>query len=140
MSPQCILVAQQLTFVGVLNAMTKNGGNPLGLSAKDGPFYIIEISCMWSNEEDDTAIYEMISTVLTNIKAEAISHGVQNDYVYMNYGSQFQDVIKSYGPDNKAKLKSIASKYDPKQVFQTLQPGYFKLDRAPVANSTYFNF
>lgn len=120
--------------------MAKNGGNPLGLSAEDGPFYIIQVACMWSNEKDDASIYKMISTVLTRIKAEAVARGVENDYVYMNYGSQFQDVIKSYGPDNKAKLKSIASKYDPRQVFQALQPGYFKLDRAPVPDSTYFNF
>lgn len=120
--------------------MTKNGGNPLGLSAEDGPFYIIQISCWWNNEDDDAAFYNMISTVLTRIKDVASSLGVQNDYVYMNYASQFQDVISSYGSENKARLKGIAERYDPRQVFQTLQPGYFKLDRAPVANSTYFNF
>jgi hypothetical protein len=56
----------------------------------------------------------------------------------MNYASQFQDVIASYGP-RKNKLKSIAKKYDPKDVFQTLQPGYFKLDRAPVPDARYFS-
>lgn len=85
-------------------------------------------------------MYSMISAVLTRIKAKAVSLGAQNDYVYMNYGSQFQDVISSYGPENKARLKGIAAKYDPQQVFQILQPGYFKLDRAPVPDSAYFSF
>ena len=60
-----------------------------------------------------------------------------NDYIYMNYASQFEDVIKSYGAANKAKLKSIEQKYDPQAVFQTLQPGYFKLDRPPVTSNYY---
>lgn len=85
-------------------------------------------------------MYQMISTVLARIKAAAVSQGVQNDWVYMNYASQFQDVISSYGSENKAALKSIAAKYDPKGVFQMLQPGYFKLDRAPVPDTDYFSF
>lgn len=85
-------------------------------------------------------MYRMISTVLERIKAAAISEDVQNDWVYMNYGSQFQDVISSYGPENKAALKRIAAKYDPTGVFQNLQPGYFKLDRAPVPDTDYFSF
>lgn len=120
--------------------MPKNGGNPLGLSAEDGPLYLIHIVCWWQNEEDDAAAYQMASTILERIKTEATSLGVQNDYVYMNYASAFQDVISSYGPDNKAKLKDIASKYDPGKVFQELQPGYFKLDRAPVTDTGYFSF
>lgn len=134
-----VMVWQGIT-IGELNAMTKNGGNPLGLAAADGPFYLISLSCWWDNEQDDAAMYEMISAVFTRIKAEASSLGVQNDFVYMNYGSQFQDVISSYGAENKARLQSIAAEYDPRQVFQTLQPGYFKLDRPPVPDSTYFNF
>lgn len=82
----------------------------------------------------------MISKVLERIKAVAVSEGVQNDWVYMNYASQFQDVISSYGSGNKAALKRIAAKYDPTGVFQKLQPGYFKLDRAPVPDSGYFSF
>lgn len=130
----------QAFTIGELKEMTKNGGNPLGLSAKDGPLYIILIACWWEKEEDDAAIYQMISTVLERIKAKAASLGLQNDYIYMNYASMFQDVISSYGPDNKARLKDVASKYDPTRLFQELQPGYFKLDGPPVSDSGYFSF
>jgi hypothetical protein len=36
------------------------------------------------------------------------------------------------------KLQSIAAKYDLKRVYQTLQPGYFKLDGAPASDSLCF--
>lgn len=120
--------------------MAKNGGNPLGLSAEDGPIYLILLICWWKEEKDDAAIYQMMSTALERIKAKAVSLGKQNDYVYMNYASMFQDVISSYGPDNKARLKDIATKYDPTRLFQELQPGYFKLDGPPVSDSGYFSF
>lgn len=120
--------------------MTRNGGNPLGLSPGNGPYYLISVCASWADPENDAVIYQTLSNILTRIKTEATARGVQNDYVYMNYASQYQDVISSYGPSNKAKLKNIASKYDPTQVFQILQPGYFKLDRAPVPNCTYFSF
>lgn len=125
---------------GVLEATKKNGGNALGLSVEDGPLYIIQVSSRWDKEEDDERMYRMISTVFERIKAAAVSEGVQNDYLYMNYASQFQDVVSSYGPENKAALKKIAAKYDPTGVFQRLQPGYFKLDRAPVPGTDYFSF
>lgn len=125
---------------GVLSATKKNGGNPLGLRTEDGPYYIIEISVRWDNEQDDERVYQMASSVLEKVKAQAVSEGVQNDWVYMNYASKFQDVVSSYGAGNKAALKKIASKYDPTQVFQKLQPGYFKLDRAPVPGTSYFSY
>ncbi|KAK1675289.1 FAD binding domain-containing protein [Colletotrichum godetiae] len=133
------LVFQGIT-VPMLKHMQQNGGNALGLDVEDGPFYIIQLAVMWSNEEDDDAIYSFTSTVLKRINDEAKARGVANDYIYMNYAAQFQDVISGYGAENKAKLKSIAKKYDPKEVFQKLQPGYFKLDRAPVPSSKYFNW
>lgn len=125
---------------GVLENTKKNGGNPLGLSVEDGPYYFILIASMWEREEDDAKMYQMASDVLGKIKAVAVAEGAQNDWVYMNYASKFQDVVSSYGAANKAKLKKIATEYDPTGVFQKLQPGYFKLDRAAVPGSGLFSF
>jgi len=119
--------------------MQKNGGNSLGISISDGPLYLIHVACWWENASDDATIYAFITDVLTQIKTAATEIGKQNDYLYMNYGGVYEDVINSYGAANKAKLKSIALKYDPQQILQTLQPGYFKLDRAPVVDSRYFS-
>jgi hypothetical protein len=57
--------------------------------------------------------------------------GIYHEFIYMNYASLYQDVISGYGSTNKARLQKISAYYDPQGVFQTLQPGYFKLDRAP---------
>ena len=64
--------------------------------------------------------------------AAAKAKGKDTDYLYMNYASPYQDPIAGYGAANKAKLKAISKKYDPTGVFEILQPGYFKLDGAPL--------
>ncbi|KAF9880572.1 FAD binding domain protein [Colletotrichum karsti] len=133
-----VLATQGITTPQKEN-MRKHGGNPLGLDVEDGPVYIFQLCAMWDNKEDDATVYRFMSDILEQVTAEAKARGVDNNYIYMNYASQFQDVISSYGAENKAKLKSISAKYDPQQVFQKLQPGYFKLDRAPVPDSGYFS-
>ncbi|KAF5023557.1 hypothetical protein F66182_4370 [Fusarium sp. NRRL 66182] len=131
-------VVQGITVPQIKN-MQSNGGNALGIDVADGPLFIMQVTAMWNNKSDDEAIYSWMSDILTTVTEEAKSRRVNSDFVYMNYASQFQDVISSYGSSNKAKLKSISKKYDPRQVYQKLQPGYFKLDRAPVPNSGYFS-
>lgn len=132
-----VLIHQGIS-VPIMESMEKNGGNTLGLNPSDGPLYLIHIAFWWENEEDDSAAYEFVSRVLGRITAEAEKRLLTNNYIYMNYASMFQDVISSYGAENKDKLKSVARKYDPKQVFQKLQPGYFKLDGSPVPDSGSF--
>ena len=58
--------------------------------------------------------------------------GAYDDDMYMPYSGPYQPVIAGYGSINVAKLQAVSKKYDPEQVFQRLQPGYFKLDgKAP---------
>lgn len=52
--------------------------------------------------------------------------GVQ-EWVYLNYADKSQDPLASYGVDNLRLMKEVAARYDPQQVFQTLNPGGFKL-------------
>lgn len=125
--------------VPIMESMLKNGGNALGLNPSDGPLYLIHIAFWWENEEDDATVYEFVSRVLEQITAEAERRLLGSNYIYMNYASMFQDVISGYGAENKDALKSVAAKYDPRQVFQKLQPGYFKLDGAPNPDSGYFS-
>lgn len=122
-----------------MEQMGKNGGNALGLDPDDGPIYILQVCVRWNNVEDDDAVYKVASDILEATKEEAVKRGVDNDYIYMNYASTYQNVVDSYGAENKARLKQIARKYDPQQVFQKLQPGYFKLDRAPTPDENFFS-
>ena len=133
-----VLIYQGITE-NQIEHMSKRGGNPLGLKPEDGPLYLIHVACWWADEADDETIYQFISDVLTRIEEGAAERGIQNDYIYMNYASLFEDVIANYGPDNVQKLKQVASRYDPSGVFQKLQPGHFKLDRAPVPQDKYWS-
>ncbi|KAH8882878.1 FAD-binding domain-containing protein [Thozetella sp. PMI_491] len=133
------LIAAQGITTPLLQQMRKNGGNALGLDEANGPLYIIHMGATWENIEDDSTIFQWMTTVLRGITAEAKVRGLHSDFIYMNYANQFQDVISSYGAANKDRLKTIASRYDPTRVFQDLQPGYFKLDHGPIPNPTGFN-
>ncbi|KAJ6060696.1 FAD linked oxidase N-terminal [Penicillium canescens] len=113
---QPVLVYQGITEP-MLNNMKNHGGNALGL------------------DDDDEASYSFVNSFWEQAVAKAKAAGVYNEYIYMNYASMFQDPISSYGDLNKALLNNIAKKYDPKKVYQTLQPGYFKLDGAPVTGA-----
>ncbi|KAL2865563.1 FAD-binding oxidoreductase [Aspergillus lucknowensis] len=126
-----MLVFQVITEP-MLEMMSRAGGNALGLDASSGPILMIHILSKWNNTSDDDTITGFVDDFFTNVAAEAKARGLNNDFIYMNYASQFQDVISSYGEDNKARLQQIASKFDHSGVYQTLQPGYFKLAGAPV--------
>lgn len=130
------LVMQGITQ-GQINAMRKNGGNPLGI--KDGPLYLFHIGTWWETPADDDQRFEFITRVFTRIMDEAKKRGLESEYLYMNYAAEFQRAIPSYGKDNVARLKKIQAAVDPTKVFEKLQPGHFKLDRAPIPNSNYYS-
>ncbi|GAM82286.1 hypothetical protein ANO11243_002650 [Dothideomycetidae sp. 11243] len=123
-----------------IRQMSKRGGNPLGLDPSDGPLTLILLNPQWTGAQYDEIVYTAGSNVLSRIKAEAEARNLASNYLYMNYASQYQDVVASYGDDNKQRLIQIAQRYDPQGVFQNLSPGYFKLDRAPVPGTAYFSF
>ncbi|KAL2853809.1 hypothetical protein BJY01DRAFT_258701 [Aspergillus pseudoustus] len=125
-----MLVFQAITEP-TLETMTKAGGNALGLDPSSGPILMIHVLSKWDNASDDRSMHQFVDEFFRAIAIEAESRSLGNDFVYMNYASHSQDVISSYGADSKARLQDVASKYDPRGVYQTLQPGYFKLAGAP---------
>ena len=88
---------------------------------------MINIAISWSDESDDAAVLAAAQNTVTRSLAAASAQGLDNKYLYQNYAAQSQDVFPSYGAANYARLKEISKKYDPEQVWQKLQPGYFKL-------------
>lgn len=119
----------------ILEKTTVKGGNALGLSANDGSLMLLLVSVKWANSADDSRINKFAGRVKDRALEAAKAKGKANSYLYMNYASPYQNVVAGYGPANQARLKSVAKKYDPTGVFETLQPGYFKLDGAPWGDS-----
>lgn len=128
-------VSLQVITEPILEKMTARGGNPLGLSAADGPLMNVLVSLRWSLKFDDARLNQFAQRVKNRSVAAAKAKGKDMGYLYMNYASPWQDPIAGYGAANKAKLQSISKKYDPAGVFEKLQPGYFKLGGAPQSGS-----
>lgn len=126
-------ISLQVLTESILEKMNKRGGNALGLSSADGPIMNYLVALKWSNPADDAKMHGLAERVKDRVVAAAAAQGKTNPYLYMNYAGPSQDPIASYGSANKAKLIKIAKKYDPTEVFQKLQPGYFKLNGAPAA-------
>jgi hypothetical protein len=122
----------QIITTDQLAHMSKYGGNALGLDEAEGPLLLLNIAWWWSDAADDKRVLRAAQSIVDKSVTFAKSKGLANEYLYMNYASQYQNVIPSYNATNQARLKAIAKKYDPARVFQTLSPGYFKLDGAPV--------
>jgi hypothetical protein len=121
----------QAITVPAMEKMQTNGGNALGLDPKKGPIFICNLGVMWTNDADDDRVMSFSNELMQRLVGEAKSRKLENDFIYMNYASPYQNVVASYGASSKNKLVSVASKYDPKAVFQKLQPGYHKLEGAP---------
>lgn len=91
----------------------------------------LDIFFTWTNAADDEKIYSILNTIISRISQAATVRGVNLSYLFMNDAGNEQAVLQSFGADNVRRLKSIAAKYDPKQVFQRLQNDGFLLRRVP---------
>jgi FAD/FMN-containing dehydrogenase len=119
----------QAISTNILEAMQVNGGNALGLTAEDGPLMIVQLNASWENEALDEVIERSLEELVARIDALAESRGARskNGYIYMNYAGRTQDVYAGYGEENRARLRSVANKYDPGNKFRNLWKGYFKV-------------
>ena len=111
-----------------ISHFSKRGGNSLGISDADAPLILLNLAFMWSETGDDERVLAVTQRIRDGAVTIAESMGLGFGYVYQNYASLDQDVFEGYGEDNQKRLIQISKKYDPEQVFQKLQPGYFKLN------------
>lgn len=102
----------------------------LHLPAIDTVNTVMNLAIMWSDKSDDDRIIAAANRVIASANSAAKSMGLDYKYIYQNYASSNQNVFASYGAANERRLSQISKKYDPDQVFQRLQPGYFKLNGA----------
>jgi hypothetical protein len=120
------VVLQPMT-PGTISNFQKKGGNCLGVDDSEGPLINVNYNVMWKNIEDDEKVLRYIRGTQEKDVEKAKELGLHHRYLYQNYAAGDQDVFAGYGEENRKKLRKISKKYDPEQVFQKLQPGYFKL-------------
>lgn len=63
-------------------------------------------------------------------KQQSKQRGLDIPFIFTNDASRDQNPIAGYGAANVQKLKTIAKKYDPSQLFQNQQSGGFLLKNA----------
>lgn len=123
------------------------GGNPTGLPRVNhqckfavcaaGPVPILQqvISAGWTtlmdwqNANDDAAVRAAPIAVSEKWKELGEMRGLHIPFLFMNDASRDQNPLASYGSANVEKLKTVSQKYDPPQIFQTLQNDGFLLSK-----------
>ncbi|KAH8798658.1 hypothetical protein F5884DRAFT_905674 [Xylogone sp. PMI_703] len=106
---------------------SRNGGNSLGINVKDGPLMLFSVTISYKEAKDDKLMNLTTQNIIS--KAEALGKRMQlyHQFIYQNYAGHVRDVFGGYGAGNRERLLHIQRKYDPDNIFQRLQPGYFKL-------------
>ncbi len=105
------------------------GKNSLGLCPDAGNLIILDLTIQWTSASDDDLVNSAAQRFVDCAIARAQARGISNRYIYLNYALESQDPIGSYGQDNLNSMRATSLKYDPRQVFQRLVPGGFKLCR-----------
>ncbi|KAI1078807.1 FAD-binding domain-containing protein [Whalleya microplaca] len=104
------------------------GGNVMGVERNIGNAILFQYTAMMKTAEQAAFAYPKLQAGLQIVKefAAGIENGLM-DWLYMNYADKTQDVLGSYGIENVDRIKRVATKYDPDQVFQKLCPGGWKI-------------
>ncbi|KAL4995934.1 hypothetical protein BDV10DRAFT_202734 [Aspergillus recurvatus] len=100
-------------------AMQKSADSPLGLDPVGQQWFLAMGECKHST--DEARVRDAIKKIVDIAESTAREDVVWLRYKYTNYAARDQDALGSYGAKNVERLKEIASRYDPKSVFQDLQ-------------------
>lgn len=103
------------------------GGNMLGIERFESDGILFLLSAMMGNPEQEAFAYPRVRAAVEAVREYATAKGGDLPWLYMNYADKTQDVLRGYGADNVNKMKEVAAKYDPRQVFQRLCPGGWKI-------------
>ncbi|KAI0171913.1 hypothetical protein GGR52DRAFT_447046 [Hypoxylon sp. FL1284] len=126
---QCIL--QPLPTLFAENSVAA-GGNVLGLERNAGNCVLMQMNAMTRTPEQRAFVYPKLRAGVEAVRRYAAQLDALADWVYMNYADASQDVLASYGPDNVRKMRDVAARYDPQQVFQKLCPGGEKISNVSL--------
>ncbi|ETS73771.1 hypothetical protein PFICI_14717 [Pestalotiopsis fici W106-1] len=110
----------------------KAGGNIMGVERQTGDGLLFLATAMMKTPEQEAAVHPKVKTWVNEVKSYAASIDGNLEWTYLNYADPSQDVLKTYGVENLKKMKAVAAKYDPNQVFQKLCPGGFKISKVDI--------
>ena len=88
---------------------------------------VLNLSFMWSSPLDDARVFAATSRIMDGSIQLAKSQNLFHRFIYQNYASEGQDIFGGYGEESRETLIAVSRKWDPRGVFERLEPGYFKL-------------
>ncbi|KAI1799809.1 FAD-binding domain-containing protein [Daldinia bambusicola] len=97
----------------------QHGGNLIGLEEVPQQWY--EWFITWTDPTQDTTIFNISQRITQRCTEASKAKDLLLPYLFMNTAGKTQKVLQSYGAKNVEFIKTMAAKYDPKQVFQKLQ-------------------
>ncbi|KAI1094302.1 hypothetical protein F5B19DRAFT_490727 [Rostrohypoxylon terebratum] len=106
----------------------RSGGSIMGVEDQPVNGLLFAAIVMVKTSEQEAFVYPKVKAWVEDVRkfASTVENG-NLPWIYMNYADKSQDVLGSYGIDNVRKMRDAAAKYDPKQIFQKLCPGGFKI-------------
>ncbi|KAJ5246364.1 hypothetical protein N7468_001347 [Penicillium chermesinum] len=109
-----------------IKASNARGGNPLGFD--EAKVYLCYAEVVeWIGSAYDKIVASWVEETTYAINNATQKAGLYDPFNYMGDAAGFQSIFPGYGAENHQKLVSIAQKYDPTAVFQSLMPGGFKV-------------
>lgn len=88
--------------------------------------------CGWKGAEKDAMFEDAQRELIAEVKAFSKSKGKDHPYIYLPYAYNDQKPLESYPLPNIERIRAMAQKYDPEEVFQTMVPGGFKISKVSV--------
>lgn len=105
----------------------------LGVERQEQNGLLFLANSMVKTPEQEAFAYNKVKAWVQEVKdfAATIENG-NLEWTFLNYADKSQDPLASYGVENVKKLKDVAARYDPEQVFQKLCPGGFKISDVKI--------
>jgi hypothetical protein len=108
-----------------MEASEAKGGNALGFDSSKVYLCFAEV-VEWIGSAYDDIVAQWVEETTYAINNATQNAGWYDAFNYVGDAAGFQSIFPGYGEENHAKLQTIARKYDPHSVFQTLMPDGFK--------------
>jgi hypothetical protein len=124
-------ITMMFTFQPVASSSVEKsqlaGGNVLNVYPQNQSW--LGMIAQWADPAKNEQGRKQIRELISRLKSAAADHGKLIDFDFMNDSNYIQSPLKGYGDANLAKIRDVATKYDPRKVFQTLQNDGFLISK-----------
>ena len=91
-------------------------------------FLAFNFYTQWANATDDDKVARFADDILRKLDQRSKAADLYYPFTYLNDASTGETVFQYYGGGKSLpRMREIRRRYDPEGIFQTLQPGGFKI-------------